>query len=239
MRELAPILENIAKMLDLKLNNEQKRQLLRYIALILEGLTRQRLVGETRGDILVEKHLFDCLYPLKLWRLTPPSLLDLGTGAGLPGIPLKICLPGTELYLLDAARRKINFLRRVAAELALQGTYFMPGRAERWGHHPRYREKFDCVVSRAVAGAAVLAELALPLVRVGGELLLYKGKGGPEEIEEAGASIRLCGGRLERCGRYRLPTGEERTLFAIKKIEATAAAYPRREGRAAKKPLGS
>lgn len=238
MKKYAPVLDDIVTMLDLGIDDPQKGQLLQYLDLLVEGLARQRLVGEKDGKILVEKHIFDCLYPLKIWRLSPDSLLDLGTGAGLPGVPLKICLPGTKLYLMDSTRRKVNFLRRVAAELALEETYFLPGRAEKWGRHPDYREQFSCVVSRAVARAAVLGELALPLVRVGGELIMYKGKGGLAEIEEAEVSLRLCGGQLERYRRYRLPTGEERTLFAIRKREATADDYPRKEGAAAKRPLG-
>jgi 16S rRNA (guanine527-N7)-methyltransferase len=224
--------------LGLKISEFQKEQLLLYIDLLLEGLEKQRLVGERSGTPLIEKHLFDSLYPLKLWRILPGSLLDLGTGAGLPGIPLKICLPEQKLYLLDANWRKINYLRRVGTELKLREVFYLQGRAEEWGRDPGCRERFDCVVSRAVARAAVLSELGLPLVRIGGYLLLYKGKQGMAEMEEAGASLRLCGGRLEKCWRYRLLTGEERTLYLIKKITPTPAAYPRRAGRPARKPLG-
>lgn len=231
-------LEKTAAFLELDLGKRQKEQLLRYAALLLEGLPRQRLVGERRGAVLVEKHFCDSLYPLKLWEFPSGSLLDLGTGAGLPGIPLKICLPQIKLYLIDGNRRKINFLRRVAAELALEEIYLLPGRAEKWGRHPAYRERFDCVVARAVARAAVLAELALPLVKVGGSAVMYKGTQGPAEMEEAGAAIQLCGGRPAGQWRYRLPTGERRTLFVICKSKFTPAEYPRQEGKPAQKPLG-
>ncbi len=237
--EYRELLDRVGEDLGLRINELQKIQLLHYIDLLLEGLDRQRLVGERSGASLIEKHLYDSLYPLKLGQISPGSLLDLGTGAGLPGIPLKISLPGLKLYLLDAKMRRINYLRRISAELGLKEVYYLPGRAEDWGRDPRCRERFDGVVSRAVARAAVLAELALPLARVGGCLLLYKGKQGADEIEEAEASINLCGGRQERSWRYRLPTGEERTLFFIRKVRATPSLYPRRSGIPSRKPLGT
>jgi len=232
------LLEGVIDALGLNLSGVQKMQLLSHVRLIQEGLNKQRLVGEG-GAALVEKHLYDSLYPLAVWQVPRGSLLDLGTGAGLPGIPLKICLPDRALYLLDAIRRKINFLRKVALELALQEVFFLPGRAEEWGRDPGCREQFDCVVSRAVAQAPVLAELGLPLVKVGGFLLLYKGRQGPAEIEEAAPALELCGGRLENSWRYQILTGEERTLFLIKKVGPTPALYPRRPGVPSRKPLGS
>ncbi|NLA11402.1 MAG: 16S rRNA (guanine(527)-N(7))-methyltransferase RsmG [Firmicutes bacterium] len=241
MNRLERQLERALETLGLKVNKEQRSKLLQYIGLLLAGLQRQRLVGEKDGAAFIEKQLVDVLYPFKLMGAPPPGrrrLLDLGTGAGLPGIPLKICFPELELTLLDANRRKINFNRRVAAELGLPGVHFLPGRAEKWGRHPDYREQFDCAVSRAVARAAVLAELALPLVQVGGVLVMYKGKQGLQEIEEAGTAIRLCGGRLERSWCYQLPTGEKRTLFRIVKDEQTPPGYPRRSGKPAQRPLG-
>ncbi len=237
-REFSELLGRVAAKLGLVISDLQKEQLLRYVDLLLEGLDRQRLVGEKSGASLIEKHIYDSLYPLKLLRIPPGSLLDLGTGAGLPGIPLKISLPGLKLYLLDAKTQRINYLRRVAAELELREVYYLPGRAEMWGRDPGCRERFDCVVSRAVARAAVLAELALPLIKVGGCLLLYKGKQGTSEMEEAKVSINLCGGKEEKGWRYRLITGEERTLFLIKKIANTPVIYPRRNGVPARKPLG-
>ncbi len=231
-------LERVVEELALETDDVQKKQLLLYVQLLIKGLEKQRLVGERNAGRLIGKQLFDSLYPLKIWRISPGSLLDLGTGAGLPGIPLKICLPGQRLYLLDSNRRKINFLRRVGAELGLREVFYLPGRAEEWGRDPCYRERFDCVVCRAVARAAVLAELGLPLTKMGGSMIIYKGSQGDEEMGEAAVSLRLCGGRLEQSRHYRLPTGEKRTLYLIKKIKPAPADYPRRPGLPTRKPLG-
>ncbi|NMD42462.1 MAG: 16S rRNA (guanine(527)-N(7))-methyltransferase RsmG [Firmicutes bacterium] len=240
MKELRFHLEKMVEFLGLDLNKLQINRLIQYVALLLEGTKKQRLVGEKDGVALIEKQLPDALYPLKLNSIVPGplQLLDLGTGGGLPGIPLKISLPEIALTLMDANRRKINFTRRVAAELGLGGVQFIPGRAEKWGRQPGCRENFDCVVSRAVAKAAVVVELGLPLVKKGGTLLLYKGRQGADEIAEAATPIQLCGGRLERCWHYRLPTGEKRTLFRIIKEKETPLRYPRRIGKPSQRPLG-
>lgn len=118
--EHATGLERVIKELGLKISELQKEQFLLYIELLMEGLEKQRLMGDRRGLTLVGKHLFDSLYPLKIWQKPEGSLLDLGTGAGMPGIPLKIYLPERTLYLMDSNRRKIAFLRRVGAELKLK-----------------------------------------------------------------------------------------------------------------------
>lgn len=118
------LLTKVIAALGLIISGNQKEKLLNYIQLILEGLKKQRLVGERSGAALIEKHLYDSLYPLTTWQIPRGSLLDLGTGVGLPGIPMKICLPEQALYLLDANKKKINFLRKVALELALQEVFF-------------------------------------------------------------------------------------------------------------------
>ncbi|MGB4682196.1 MAG: 16S rRNA (guanine(527)-N(7))-methyltransferase RsmG [Firmicutes bacterium] len=231
------LLVKVMDALGLDLDGGQVQQLLSYVRLLQEGLKQQRLVGDESSSALIGKHLYDSLYPLTVWQMPPGRLLDLGTGAGLPGIPLKICLPGQELYLMDASQKKINFLRKVVRELALAKVFFLPGRAEDWGRDPGCREQFHCVVSRAVARAPILVELGLPLVQLGGFLLLYKGSRGPQEMEAAAPALQLCGGRLEKSWRYRLLTGEERTLFLVRKVSPTPEAYPRRAGLPSKRPL--
>lgn len=217
----------------------QKQLLADYTALLLEGLKKQRLVGETTEKGIIQKHIYDSLYPLTVCVqvFDSVSLLDLGTGAGLPGIPLKICRPSSKLYLMDSNRRKINFLRRTVDRLGLQQVEFLHGRAEEFGRNENYRGSLSLIVSRAVAPAAILAELALPLLTEKGILLLYKGRRGDEEAFQAAGAISRLGGKLERNWEYRLPTGEARTLLLFKKIVPTPQAYPRSPGRPAKKPL--
>jgi 16S rRNA (guanine527-N7)-methyltransferase len=232
-----PLLEKVLEKMELKIAPLQQYQLIQYVQLIIDGLTRQRLVGTKNVSELICKHIPDCLYPMKLNLISPGKMLDLGTGAGLPGIPLKICLPGQMLYLMDSNRRKINFLQMVSEELGLEQVFFLPGRAEEWAREEEYRERFELVVSRAVADTAALAEMALPLTMVGGMVLLYKGPRGEVEIEDAAEALRLCGGKLKDLYRYRLPTGEERTLLCLSKIQKTPVQYPRRAGQPVKKPL--
>jgi 16S rRNA (guanine527-N7)-methyltransferase len=237
-QELAPLLDAALQKLSLAADSMQKEQLLHFVALVLEGLQTQRLVGDRNASDLIGKHIFDSLFPLTVLDLAPGELLDLGTGAGLPGIPLKIWLPRCPLFLMDANRRKLNFLRRATAMMKLREVYFLPGRAETWGRNHLYRERFAYVTCRAVAGAAVLAELALPLLQTGGELIMYKGAQGLCEVEQAGDAITACGGQVRKSWAYRLPSGEGRTLFLIEKIKATPDDYPRPPGKPAQKPLG-
>lgn len=231
------LLEEVLELMELKINRAQKRQLLDYVQLIVDGLSRQRLVGTKNEDEIISKHICDCLYPIKFNLITPGEMIDLGTGAGLPGIPLKICVPEQILYLMDSNRRKINFLQMVSAELGLEQLYYLPGRAEDWARDDVYRERFDFVVSRAVAETAALVELAMPLTRVGGLALLYKGPQGEVEMAAAEKALRLCGGTVKKIYRYRLPTGEERTLLCLGKVQQTPAQYPRRAGIPVKKPI--
>lgn len=238
-QELAPLLDAALQKLSLEADSMQKELLLHFVVLVLQGLQTQRLVGDRQASDLIGKHIFDSLFPLTVLDLGTGELLDLGTGAGLPGIPLKIWLPHCPLFLMDANRRKLNFLRRATAAMKLREIYFLPGRAESWGRDLLYRERFAFVTCRAVSSAAVLAELALPLIKAGGSLILYKGAQGLREIEQAGEAIDACGGRVEKSWAYRLPSGEQRTLFVITKIKATPDSYPRPPGKPVKKPLGN
>ena len=162
------LLEDIEIRLKLSLNDRQRTQLVQYVEMLQEETNSQRLIGDATTASLYYKHIYDSLYPLLLKQLPEGEILDLGTGAGLPGIPLKICLPNRTIYLMDANRRRINFLRKVTRELNLSGLNLLAGRAEDWGRDTAYRERFTVIVSRAVAPAVVLVELTLPLSSVGG-----------------------------------------------------------------------
>ncbi|MEW6523555.1 MAG: 16S rRNA (guanine(527)-N(7))-methyltransferase RsmG [Bacillota bacterium] len=185
------------------------------------------------------KHFLDSASVLLSWD--PPgeaSVLDVGSGAGFPGIPLKIMRPAIRLGLLDAARKKVEFLRSACEYLGLTGVEFLHGRAEDLGRDPGHRERYDLVVARAVAPAVVLAELCLPLVRRGGFWLAMKGPQGHSELETARGAIALLGGDVERTTPVDLPGGAgSRQLILVRKARPTPAAYPRRAGIPQKRPL--
>lgn len=232
------IVEEMLKKLELTVTESRLHLLLGYAEILLEGLKKQRLTGEKTINGIIGKQIYDCLYPLKLITIPCGSkVLDLGTGGGLPGIPVKICMPNINLTLLDSNQRKSVFLESVVRELGLENVICMTGRAEEIGRQTIHREQYDYVISRAVAEMVVLAELALPLIKLGGRALLYKGSRGICEAERAAKSIALCGGEIEQVWSYTLETGEQRSLFMLAKNENTPAQYPRKAGRPSRKPL--
>ncbi len=232
------ILRNVLEVLKIEITPFQEEQLLLYVEMLMQGLEKQRLMGTRDEREIIIKHIYDSLYPLTVNRLfSEGNMLDLGTGAGLPGIPLKICLPQYPISLLDSNRRKINFLRDVVRELGLQQVQFLHGRAEDWGRDECCREGNRFIFSRAVAAASTLVELTLPLTKVGGSVLFFKGPRGPREIDEAAGALRLCGGVFKKSWGYILPTGEERTLILLQKVSKTPILYPRPDGKPAKRPL--
>ena len=235
--DMENLLKEVLEGMGLTIDQRQERQLLSYVQLILDGLSKQRLVGTKEGSEIISKHICDCLYPMKFKLIQSGEILDLGTGAGLPGIPIKIFRPEQIVYLMDSNGRKMNFLQMVSAELGLEQVYYLPGRAEQWAREQMYRERFDFVVTRAVAEAAALVELAMPLTKVGGTVLLYKGPRGEDEMADAEKVLLLCGGALKKIDQYRLPSGEERTLISLLKVHNTPGKFPRRNGIPVKKPI--
>jgi 16S rRNA (guanine527-N7)-methyltransferase len=185
------------------------------------------------------KHFLDSFSCVLAWRETPPhSLVDVGTGAGFPGIPLKILYPSMKLTLVESVGKKVNFCRHIAGTLKLEAVEVIHARAEEVGQLPAHREKYDWAVARAVANLPVLAEYLLPLVRVGGAVLAQKGVSGPAEAHRAEKALRLLGGSLRQLIPVILPgVAEDRYLVIADKIAATPKNYPRRPGEPGKKPL--
>lgn len=185
------------------------------------------------------KHFLDSLTCVLAWKENSPGrLIDIGTGAGFPGIPLKIIQPAMQLTLVESVGKKADFCRLVVQELGLEKVQVLQARAEDLGQQPAHREQYDWAVARAVANLPVLVEYLLPLVRVGGGILAQKGEGGPAEAQQAERAIRLLGGRIRVLTPVLLPgIVEERYLVIIDKIARTPPQYPRRVGLAAKKSL--
>ncbi|MCS7068569.1 MAG: 16S rRNA (guanine(527)-N(7))-methyltransferase RsmG [Meiothermus sp.] len=199
--------------------------------------TNLTAIRDERGIVL--KHFVDSLSCLKSGRLEGSlRVLDLGTGAGFPGLPLKLVRPELELTFLDATHKKIAFIESICRELNLSGTQCLWGRAETLGHDPAHREAYDRVVSRAVSALNTLSELCLPLVKVGGFMIAQKGAGVAEELEQARAAIHQLGGAVRDVVAFKLLGLEEpRALVVVEKTHPTPARYPRRAGVPAKNPL--
>lgn len=198
------------------------------------------------GEVQV-KHFLDCLAALpiiaeELGESLPPvkplHLLDVGSGAGFPGIPLKLAAPRLKLTLMDGTGKKITFLKTVSDQLGLTNTAVVQGRAEEMGRLTAYRGQFDLVTARAVAPLNTLVEYLLPFVRRGGLAVIYKGASAPQEFIDARRAIDLLGGETARLAPVRVPLlGEQRFIFLIKKTRPTPERYPRGQGLPRKKPL--
>lgn len=185
------------------------------------------------------KHFLDSFSAVKALKATPMNrIIDVGTGAGFPGLPLKILYPDTQLTLVESIGKKADFCRHIVTSLGLSGVQVVQERAETVGQHPDFREQYDWAIARAVASMPVLAEYLLPLIHIGGYMLAMKGETGPAEAQEAESAIHLLGGSLHKVIPVTLPTVvEERFLVVIKKVATTPPQYPRRVGIPNKRPL--
>lgn len=185
------------------------------------------------------KHFLDSFTCYLVMEKTPMQrVIDVGSGAGFPGIPLKILLPEVEVTLVDSVKKKVEFCRHLIEVLNLEGIEVVRERAERLAKDPRYREDYDWAIARAVAQLNELAEYLLPFVCLGGHMLAMKGDSGPAEAHAAGEALKLLGGELEKIHHLTLPgVTEERYLIVVKKRATTPERYPRRVGVPGKRPL--
>lgn len=233
------LLKELQTLLGLKLTSRQTAAFQRYEQLLMEWNARFNLTAVRDVEGVRTKHFLDSLTCLLAWRENPPGrLIDIGTGAGFPGIPLKIVQPSMQLTLVESVGKKADFCRLVVKELGLEKVQVLQARAEELGQQPAHREQYDWAVARAVANLPVLVEFLLPLVRVGGGALAQKGEAGPAEAQQAERAIKLLGGRIRQLKPVLLPgIVEERYLVIMDKIAGTPPQYPRRVGLAAKKAL--
>jgi 16S rRNA (guanine527-N7)-methyltransferase len=226
------------KELGITLNDKQYQQFIDYYELLIERNSVMNLTAITELKEVVTKHFIDSLAIVKSIKLGNERLLDLGTGAGFPGIPLKIVYPELEIILLDSLSKRLVFLDDVIRQLGLEKIQTLHGRAEDYGRDSQYREQFDLCVSRAVAKLSSLSEYCLPYVKKGGYFISYKAGNIEEELISSKRAIKLLGAELQKVIDYQLPNTEMlRTLIVIKKNEQTPKNYPRSAGKPSKEPL--
>jgi 16S rRNA (guanine527-N7)-methyltransferase len=225
--------------LGIHLTTAQVESFRRYEQELLEWNARFNLTAIRDSEGIRIKHFLDSLSCVLALRDTPvKSLVDIGTGAGFPGIPLKILQPALRLTLVESVGKKAGFCRHVVETLRLENVEVVQMRAEDIGQAAAHREKYDWAVARSVASMPVLLEYLLPLVHIGGHMLAQKGENGPAETHASGYALQMLGGCLRQVIPVRLPgIVEDRYLVVVDKIAATPAVYPRRAGLPAKKPL--
>jgi 16S rRNA (guanine527-N7)-methyltransferase len=246
----APVMARLSagcQELQIILSAPQIAQFERYFHLLVQWNERLNLTTITGYEDVQIKHYLDSLVSLPLLAeelgaplpLTRPlRTVDVGAGAGFPGLPLKIAAPALALTLMDGTQKKVNFLQEVSAALELSGVHFVTGRAEELGRQDVYREQFDLVTARAVAPLNTLVEYLLPLVALNGLAVVYKGPGAPEEFAAARQAIRLLGGETVRFAPVTVPfLAERRFVLLLKKVRTTPRQYPRGQGLARKRPL--
>ena len=219
------------------LTDEQIQQFLTYYEMLVEKNKVMNLTAITDYDEVIEKHFLDSLQIAKYVDLNGKALIDIGTGAGFPGIPLKIAFPQLKVVLLDSLNKRIKFLDEVIHELGLQNVKTLHGRAEDYGKHVDYREQFDFCVSRAVANLSSLSEYCIPFVKKEGYFIPYKSGNIDEELKNANKAVFLLGGKLEKVEKFALEDSQRSFVF-IKKVSSTAKKYPRKAGLPTKEPLG-
>ena len=244
MKEQKEALRNGLEALQIELDEVQQEKLLDFGAMLLAENEKQNLTAVRDPREVVSRHFLDSLAPLSVpaakERLCVPGtrLIDVGTGAGFPGIPLAIALPELSCTLLDSLQKRIAFLENVTETLGLSNANLLSARAEDAAKDPEHREAYDLATSRAVADLAVLSEYCLPFVRIGGAFLAYKGADCTEETERAANALQILGGAAPRVETYPIPELEGlHTLLLIEKTGPTPEKYPRRAGVPTKRPL--
>lgn len=210
-----------------------------YYRTLVEWNEKMNLTAITDRDEVFMKHFYDSLslsFHQPMEKIE--SIADIGSGAGFPSIPLKICFPHLRVTIIDSLNKRILFLEHLVKSIGLEQVAAVHGRAEDLGHQADYRESYDLVTARAVARLNVLSEFCLPFTKVGGTFIAMKGSQGSEELVEAKNAIQLLGGKIEEAYSFELPLSNgERTIIRIKKIKNTSKKYPRKPGIPLKQPI--
>lgn len=231
------LIKNGAEQLNISLNGEQIERLIKYASLLVEWNKKINLTAITDDEGIATKHFLDSLTAINTGYVKG-KVIDVGTGAGFPGLVLKIAKPEIELTLLDSLNKRINFLKTIGAEIGLDGVDYVHARAEDAGVNKVYRGGFDTVVSRAVANMALLSEWCLPFLKIGGHFLALKGPAADDELKNAKRAISILGGEVEAVKEVNIPFTElAHKIIIIKKVRQTPMKYPRKPAIAAKNPI--
>lgn len=233
------ILEQKLGELGIKQDQNQLERFHKFYQLLIEWNKVMNLTGITEYEDVVEKHFVDSLSIIKAVDLSRiHTVIDVGTGAGFPGIPLKIAFPHLRVVLLDSLNKRIKFLDEVISQLGLTEIRTIHGRAEEYARKEEYREQFDLCVSRAVANLSTLSEYCLPYIQVGGIFIPYKSGEIDDEVEQSKKAVRILGGNIKDVMKFELPgTDIHRSFVLIHKEQHTQKKYPRKAGIPAKEPL--
>jgi 16S rRNA (guanine527-N7)-methyltransferase len=221
------------------ITGRQVMALITYEKELMEWNQKFNLTAIRDVDSIRTKHFLDSFSCVLAWKANPPlRLIDVGTGAGFPGIPLKILYPSMKLTLVESVGKKAMFCQHLVRVLGLEDVEVVHKRAEEIGQNPQYRETYDWAVARAVANLNVLSEYLIPLLKIGGRMLAQKGESGPAEAQSAEDAMKVLGGKLEQLIPVHLPgVADDRYLVVVEKVAATPPKYPRKAGIPAKQPL--
>lgn len=227
----------LSKKINIDITDEQLKKFYRYMYLLLEWNEKINLTAITETDEVILKHFIDSMTVFK-YLVESKNIIDVGTGAGFPGIPIAIMNQNKNITLLDSLNKRINFLNEVCSELKINNIKTYHGRAEEFGHNKQHREKYDIAISRAVANMTTLVEYLIPFIKVGGRCICMKGNDIEEELEQAKFAIKELGGKIEKVERFNLPNSDmERNIIIITKTKETPNRYPRKAGTPSKMPL--
>ena len=233
------VLDQGCQEMGIVLDGEQRQQFVDFYEYLVEKNKVMNLTGITEFQEVLVKHFLDSLACVKAFDIKKVKrMMDVGTGAGFPGVPLKIAFPHLEACLLDSLKKRVNFLEETFDLLKLTDITAVHGRAEEYAKNKAYRESFDLCVSRAVSNLATLSEYCLPYVKVGGSFISYKSGTVQEEAEQAEKAVKILGGKIRDVVYFSLPDSEiQRSLVVIEKVKSTPGKYPRKAGTPLKEPL--